>query len=178
MPRINQRASFTELLSVQSSNVIQHKTPLSRPQQNAQLLEEAAADMVGRQETGDWRQWYPYPKLYVRVLWVLSEHQSKTSPRASGHRSNLSQPLLFSHKHNSSQLLLLSPGKRGSPPSVRGRAHPPCTLGLQRSLWEDVNSAPSLPQKRVTRDLLDPWSRAWSTGAVGKPEVKVLLRWG
>ena len=53
MPRINQRASFTELLSVQSSKVIQHRTPLSRPQQNAQLLEEAAADMVGRQETGD-----------------------------------------------------------------------------------------------------------------------------
>ena len=124
MPRINQRASFTELLSVQSSKVIQHRTPLSRPQQNAQLLEEAAADMVGRQETGDWRQWYPYHKLYVRVLWVLSEHQSKTSPRASGHRSNLSQPLLFSHKHNSSQLLLLSSGKWGSPPSVRSQAHP------------------------------------------------------
>ena len=24
----------------------------------------------------------------------------------------------------------------------------------------------SLPPKRVTRDLLDPWSRAWSTGSV------------
>lgn len=105
---------------------------------------------------------------------MLSEHQSKTSPRASGHRSNLSQPLLFSHRHNSSQLLLLSSGKRGSPPSVRGRAHHPrpCTLRLQRPLWEDVNSAPSLPQKRVTRDLLDPWSRAWSPGSVREAEVK------
>ena len=28
-----------------------------------------------------------------------------------------------------------------------------------------MNSEPSLPQKRVTPDLLDPWSRAWSTGS-------------
>ena len=48
----------------------------------------------------------------------------------------------------------------------------PCTLGLQRSPWDDANSAPSLPQKRVTRDLLDPWSRAWSTGSVREAEVK------
>ena len=48
----------------------------------------------------------------------------------------------------------------------------PCTLGLQRSLWEDVDSVPSLLQKRVTRDLLDPWSRAWSTGSVREAEVK------
>ena len=47
-----------------------------------------------------------------------------------------------------------------------------CTLGLQRSLWEDVNSAPSLLQKRVTWDLLDPWSRAWSTGSVREAEGK------
>ena len=49
---------------------------------------------------------------------------------------------------------------------------PSCTLGLQGSLWEDVNSAPCLLQKRVTRDLLDPWSRAWSTGSVREAEVK------
>ena len=36
-----------------------------------------------------------------------------------------------------------------SPPS-------PHTLGLLRSLWEDVNSAPNLPQKTVTQDLLEP----------------------
>ena len=35
-----------------------------------------------------------------------------------------------------------------------------------------MNSAPSLPQKRVTRDLLDPLSRAWSTGSVREAEVK------
>ena len=35
-----------------------------------------------------------------------------------------------------------------------------------------MNSAPSLPQKRVTRDLLDPWSRAWSPGSVREAEVK------
>ena len=32
---------------------------------------------------------------------------------------------------------------------------------------------PSLLQKRVTQDLLDPWSRAWSTGAVREAEVKL-----
>ena len=98
---------------------------LSRPQRNAQSSPvEASADMEGRKETGDWRQWYPNHKLYVRVIWMLSEHQSKTSRRAFGHRSNLSQPLLFSHKHNSSQLLLLSSGKRVSPPSGWSRADP------------------------------------------------------
>ena len=35
-----------------------------------------------------------------------------------------------------------------------------------------MNSAPSLLQKRVTQDLLDPWSRAWSTGSVREAEVK------
>ena len=69
-----------------------------------------------------------------------------------------------------SSQLLLSSGKRASPPSVRGWADPPCTLGLQRSLWEDVNSAPSLPQESMTQDLLDPWSRAWSTGSVREAE--------
>ena len=29
-----------------------------------------------------------------------------------------------------------------------------------------MNSAPNLLQKRLTQDLLDPWSRAWSTGPV------------
>ena len=72
---------------------------------------------------------------------------------------------------DSSQLLLLSSVKRVSPPLGWSRADP-CTLGLQRSLWEDVNSAPSFPQKRVTRDSLDPWSRAWSTGSVREAEVK------
>ena len=104
---------------------------------------------------------------------MLSEHQSKTGLRAFVHRSNLSQPLLFSHKHNSSQLLLFSSEKRVSPPSDWSQAAPPTPhSGLQRSLWEDVNSAPSLPQKRVTRDLLDPLSRAWSTRAVREAEVK------
>jgi len=49
----------------------------------------------------------------------------------------------------------------------------PYILGLQGSLWEDVNSAPSLLQKRVTQDLMDPWSRAWSTGSVREAEVKL-----
>ena len=102
---------------------------------------------------------------------MLSEHQSKTGRRAFGHRSNVSKPLLFSHKHNSSQLLLLSSGKQVSSLSGWSRADP-CTLGLQRSLWEDVNSAPSLPQKRLTRDLLDPWSRAWRPGSVREAEDK------
>ena len=35
-----------------------------------------------------------------------------------------------------------------------------------------MNSAPSLLQKRVTQDLLDPWSRAWSTGSVREAEGK------
>ena len=96
---INWRASFTELMSVQNSKVIQHKTPLNCLQQNAQLLEEASADVEGREETGDWRQWYPHHKLHVRIILGLCEHQTKTSPRAPGHWSNLSQPLLSSHKH-------------------------------------------------------------------------------
>ncbi|CAM9959475.1 unnamed protein product [Rangifer tarandus platyrhynchus] len=41
--------------------------------------------------------------------------------------------------------LLLSSGKRGSPPSVRGWAHPPCTLGLQRSLWEGCELSAQSP---------------------------------
>ena len=49
----------------------------------------------------------------------------------------------------------------------------PYTLQLQRSLWDNVNSAPSLLQERVTRDLLDPWSRTWSTGSVREAEVKL-----
>ena len=36
-----------------------------------------------------------------------------------------------------------------------------------------MNSAPSLLQKRVTQDLLDPWSRAWSTGSVREAEGKL-----
>ena len=68
--------------------------------------------------------------------------------------------------------LLLSCRKWVSPPSGWSQADSPCTLRLQRSLWEDVNSAPSLPQKRVTQDLLDPWSRAWSTGSVREAAVK------
>ena len=137
MPRINGRASFTELLSVQNSKAIQHKTPLSCPQQNAQLLQEASADMEGREETGDWGQWYPHHKLYVRVILGLCEHQTKTSPRGPGHWSNLSQPLLSSHKHNSSQLLLSSV-KRVSPLSGWSQADPTalwsCT-GLFRRMW-------------------------------------------
>ena len=62
--------------------------------------------------------------------------------------------------------------ENGSLHSQAGAGLTPHTLGLQRSLWEDVNSAPSLPQKRLTRDLLDPWSRAWSTGSVREAEVK------
>ena len=62
--------------------------------------------------------------------------------------------------------------ENGSLHSQAGAGLTPHTLGLQRSLWEDVNSAPSLPQKRLTRDLLDPWSRAWSTGSVREAEGK------
>ena len=104
---------------------------MSCPQRNAQLLDEASADMEGRKETGDWRQWYPNHKLYVRVIWVLSEHQTKTGRRAFGHRSHLSQPLLFSHKHNSSQLLLLSSGKQVSPPSGWTQADPSALWGCR-----------------------------------------------
>ena len=35
-----------------------------------------------------------------------------------------------------------------------------------------MNSAPSLLQKRVTQDILGPWSRAWSTGSVWEAEFK------
>ena len=63
--------------------------------------------------------------------------------------------------------LLLSSGKSVWPPP------PARTLGLQRSLWEDVNSVPSLPQKTVSQDLLDPWSSAWSTGSVREAEGKL-----
>ena len=62
--------------------------------------------------------------------------------------------------------------ENGSLHPQAGAGLTPCTLGLQRSLWEDVNSAPSLLQKRVTRDLLDPRSRVWSTGSVKEAEVK------
>ena len=112
---------------------------LSRPQRNAQSSPvEASADMEGRKETGDWRQWYPNHKHYVRVIWVLSEHQSKTSQRAFAHRFHLSQPLLFSHKHNSSQLLLLSSGKQVSPPSGWSQADPSALWrcrGLFGKMW-------------------------------------------
>ena len=74
------------------------------------------------------------------------------------------------HKPDNFQLLFSSE-KWVSPPSVRAGLTT-STRGLQRSLWEDVNSAPSLLQKRVTQDLLDPWSRAWSTGSVREAEVK------
>ena len=38
-----------------------------------------------------------------------------------------------------------------------------------------MNSAPNLPKKRVTRDLLDLWSRVWNTGSVREPEVKLCV---
>ena len=102
---------------------------------------------------------------------ILFEHQSKKkkSLRISMVWSN---PMhhQFLHKCDNSHLLFSS-GKWVSPLSVRSQAGP-LHLGLQRSLWEDVNSAPSLLQKRVTWDLLDPWSRAWSTGSVREAEVK------
>ena len=36
-----------------------------------------------------------------------------------------------------------------------------------------MNSPHSLPKKRVTQDLLDPWSRAWSSGSVNEAEAKL-----
>ena len=62
--------------------------------------------------------------------------------------------------------------KNGSLHPQSGAGLTTSTQGLQRSLWEDENSVPSLLQKRVTQDLLDPWSRAWSTGSVREAEVK------
>ena len=62
--------------------------------------------------------------------------------------------------------------ENGSLHPQAGAGLTPCTLGLQGPLWEDVNSVPSLPQKRLTGDLLDPWSRAWRPGSVREAEGK------
>ena len=79
-------------------------------------------------------------------------------------------PNLFPLNTNihSSQLLLSL--ENGSLHPQSGAGLTPCTLGLQRSLWEDVNSASSLLQESMTQDLLDPWSRAWSTGSIREAE--------
>ena len=76
----------------------------------------------------------------------------------------------FPHKPDNSHSCFHLENESLHPQSGAGLT--PSTLGLQRSLWEDVNSAPSLLQKRVTQDLLDPWGRAWSTGSVREAEVK------
>ena len=75
----------------------------------------------------------------------------------------------FPHKPDNSHSCFHLENESLHPQSGAGLT--PSTLGLQRSLWEDVNSVPSLLQKRVTQDLLDPWSRAWSTGSVREAEV-------
>ena len=132
--------------------------------------EEEPAELGGQHYTRDWHQWSSHCKPCSRGILILFEHQSKKmSLRISMVWSN---PLHhhFPHKPDNSQLLFSS-GKWVSPPSVRAGLTT-STRGLQRSLWEDVNSAPSLLQKRVTQDLLDPWSRAWSTGSVREAEVK------
>ena len=89
----------------------------------------------------------------------------KNRLRSSGHRSNYPPSpthTFFSHTLPApSSCFHWKTGQSGA-----RLTPPPYILGLQGSLWEDVNSAPSLPKKRVTPDLLDPWSRAWSTGSV------------
>ena len=104
-------------------------------------------------------------------------NNSKNCLRALRHWSNLPPPFLtHTHTHTCTHTpqtpapaLICKTGP--SSPSKELGWHP-CTLGLQRSLWEDVSSAPSLPQKRVTWDLLDPWNRTWSPGSVREAEVK------
>ena len=95
----------------------------------------------------------------------------KNRLRSSGHRSNYPPSpthTFFSHTLPApSSCFHWKTGQSGA-----RLTPPPYILGLQGSLWEDVNSAPSLPKKRVTPDLLDPWSRAWSTGSVRGAEVK------
>ena len=93
---------------------------------------------------------------------------SKNCLRASEHWP-ISPTFLYTHTHTQHRDFHL---ENGSLHPQSGARLTSCTLGLQRSLWEDVNSARSLLQERVTRDLLDPWSRAWSTGSVREAEVK------
>ena len=100
----------------------------------------------------------------------MFEHQSKKSFPTSRLDPN-PDPYPFTHKHKNSQLFLLSTKNWSLFPQA-GAGLTPCTLGLHRSLCQDVNSAPNLLQKRVTGDLLDPWSRAWRTGSVREAGVK------
>ena len=96
----------------------------------------------------------------------------KNRLRSSGHWSNHppSPPhTFFSHTLPAPTFCFHLKNRALHPQSGAGLT---CTLGLQRSPWEDENLAPSLPRKRVTRGLLDPWSRAWSTGSVREAEVK------
>ena len=82
------------------------------------------------------------------------------------HSTDLISPTFpYTHTHTHRRHFHL---ENGSLHRQAGARLTPCILGLQRSLWEDVNSAPTLLQKRVARDLLDPWS----TGSVGEAEVK------
>ena len=93
----------------------------------------------------------------------------KNRLRSSGHRSNYppspSHTFFFTHTSSFSSCFHWKKGQSGA-------GLTPPTFWDYRGLWEDVNSAPSLPQKRMTPDLLDPWSRAWSSGSVREAEVK------
>ena len=133
---------------------------------------EEPAESEGQHYTGDWHQWSsqhkPCSKGNFDVIWapvkkkkwVLESPWSDPTPCTTNSHINLTTPSSCFHLENES----LHPQS--------GAGLTPSTLGLQRSLWEDVNSAPSLLQKRVTQDLLNPWSRAWSTGSVREAEVK------
>ena len=47
----------------------------------------------------------------------------------------------------------------------------PYTLQLQRSLWDNVNSAPSLLQERVTQNLMDLGAEPGALGQSGRLRV-------
>lgn len=108
---------------------MKHQWVVLNPECSAPL-DEASADMEGRkrQETeGSGTQ-------ITNSMWgsseVLSEHQSKSKfEEPLDMESNLSQPLLFSYKHNSSQLFLLSSEEANSLHSQAG-------AGLTPALWD------------------------------------------
>ena len=105
----------------------------------------------------------------VRHNWATELNWAENCLRVSQHWSNLPHVSLHTHTQTQRRHFHL---ENGSLHPQAGAGLTPCTLGLQGSLWEDVNSVPSLPQKRLTGDLLDPWSRAWRPGSVREAEGK------
>ena len=132
--------------------------------------EEEPAESEGQHDTGDWHQWSSQHKPWSRgnfdTVWAPVKKNESESPWSDP------APCITNSHINLTTPSCCFPLENGSLHPQSGAGLTPSTLGLQRSLWEDVNSAPSHLQKRVTRDLLDPWSRVWSTGSVREAEVK------